>query len=107
MVVIVAEWKLPREAVVTKGLRLFTPTIRCSPADMFDMRPNSHSRLNLITALIQAIEAGADQAFATGTLGDVTPVRAIDGRALRQALPGSIPSRLRGLEAALKDRAAS
>ena len=30
---------------------------------MFDMRLNSHSRLNLITALLQAIEAGADEAL--------------------------------------------
>jgi branched-chain amino acid aminotransferase len=30
---------------------------------MFDMRLNSHSRLNLITALLQAINAGADEAL--------------------------------------------
>jgi branched-chain amino acid aminotransferase len=30
---------------------------------MFDMRLNSHSRLNLIQALIQAIHAGADEAL--------------------------------------------
>jgi branched-chain amino acid aminotransferase len=30
---------------------------------MFDMRLNSHSRLNLIGALLEAIEAGADEAL--------------------------------------------
>ena len=30
---------------------------------MFDLRLNSHSRLNLIQALIQAIDAGADEAL--------------------------------------------
>jgi branched-chain amino acid aminotransferase len=30
---------------------------------MFDMRLNSHSRLNLITALLEAIDAGADEAL--------------------------------------------
>ena len=58
-VVIVAEWKLPSPAIATRGLSLFTSSVRCTPADMFDMRLNSHSRLNLITALLQAIQAGA------------------------------------------------
>ena len=62
-VVIVAEWKLPSPAIVRQGLSLFTSSIRCTPADMFDMRLNSHSRLNLITALLQAIKAGADEAL--------------------------------------------
>lgn len=175
-VVIVAEWKQPNPALQTLGLRLFTSTIRCSPADMFDMRLNSHSRLNLITALIQAIKAGADEAlmldphgfvsscnatnfffvrggevctstgdycfqgitrgnvialcrdngipirlanfalkdvyaaeeaFVTGTFGGLTPVSAIDGRALPSALPGPLTQRLRGLYAALKDQAAT
>lgn len=59
-VVIVAEWKVP---VVGEGLALFTSTIRCTRADQFDMALNSHSRLNLILALIQAYKAGADEAL--------------------------------------------
>lgn len=59
-VVIVAEWKQPR---LGTGLRLFTSSVRCTRPDMFDMRINSHSRLHLITALLQAIEAGADEAL--------------------------------------------
>ena len=59
-VVIVAEWKQPR---LGNGLRLFTSSVRCTRPDMFDMRINSHSRLHLITALLEAIDAGADEAL--------------------------------------------
>jgi branched-chain amino acid aminotransferase len=62
-VVILAERKIPSPALVTQGLSLATASIRCTPAEMFDMRLNSHSRLNLITALLQAIDAGADEAL--------------------------------------------
>ncbi len=139
---------------------------------MFDMRLNSHSRLNLITALLEAIDAGADEAlmldpmgfvsscnatnfffvrdgevrtssgaycfngitrgnvialcqehgvplrlgdfpleevhgadeaFVTGTLGGITPVRSIDGRAPRAGSPGPLTRRVRALYDALKD----
>jgi len=60
-VVILAEWKTPSPAIVTQGLKLATVSIRCSPAEMFDMRLNSHSRLNLIIALNEAIALGADE----------------------------------------------
>lgn len=62
-IVIVAEWKEPNPEVKKKGLRLFTSAVRTTPPDMFDMRINSHSRLPLITALIQALKAGADEAL--------------------------------------------
>ena len=62
-VVIVAEYKTPSPAAKEKGLALWTATIRCSPPDVFDLRLNSHSRLNLIQALLQAIDAGADEAL--------------------------------------------
>ncbi len=75
-IVVVAEWKLPNPALQTRGLDLFTSTIRCSPADMFDMRLNSHSRLNLITALIQAIKAGADEALMLDPQGFVSSCNA-------------------------------
>ncbi|MCX7372063.1 MAG: aminotransferase class IV [Alphaproteobacteria bacterium] len=75
-IVVVAEWKLPNPALQTRGLNLFTSTIRCSPADMFDMRLNSHSRLNLITALIQAIKAGADEALMLDPQGFVSSCNA-------------------------------
>jgi branched-chain amino acid aminotransferase len=62
-VVVVAEYKRPRPEAKERGLALFTSTFRCSGPDVFDLRLNSHSRLNLIQALIQAIDAGADEAL--------------------------------------------
>jgi branched-chain amino acid aminotransferase len=62
-VVIVAEWKTPVPESKSRGLALFTSTFRTSGPDVFDLRLNSHSRLNLIQALIQAIHAGADEAL--------------------------------------------
>jgi branched-chain amino acid aminotransferase len=62
-VVIVAEYKTPRPEAKAAGLSLFTSTFRTSGPDVFDLRLNSHSRLNLIQALIQAIHAGADEAL--------------------------------------------
>ena len=62
-VVIVAEYKKPNPAAKEKGLSLWTSTFRCSGPDVFDLRLNSHSRLNLIQALLQAIDAGADEAL--------------------------------------------
>ncbi len=62
-IVIVAEYKEPSPDIVTRGLALATSSIRCTPADMFDMRLNSHSRLALIRALIDAIAKGGDEAL--------------------------------------------
>jgi branched-chain amino acid aminotransferase len=62
-VVIVAEFKTPKPETKARGLSLFTSTFRTSGPDVFDLRLNSHSRLNLIQALIQAIHAGADEAL--------------------------------------------
>ncbi len=75
-IAIVAEYKEPSAEIVTTGLSLFTSTIRCTPADMFDMRINSHSRLALIQALIQAIEAGADEALMLDPNGFVSSCNA-------------------------------
>jgi branched-chain amino acid aminotransferase len=75
-VAIVAEWKQPSPALASTGLALSTSSVRCSPADMFDMRLNSHSRLNLITALIQAIRAGADEALMLDPHGFVSSCNA-------------------------------
>jgi branched-chain amino acid aminotransferase len=72
-VVIVAEYKVP---VVGEGLALLTSTIRCTRADQFDMALNSHSRLNLILALIQAYKAGADEALMLDDSGFVASCNA-------------------------------
>jgi branched-chain amino acid aminotransferase len=75
-VAIVAEYKSPDPALATHGLRLHTATIRCTPAHMFDMRLNSHSRLNLILALFEAIDAGADEALMLDPHGFVSTCNA-------------------------------
>src|SRR5262245_36554242 len=62
-VVITAEYKQTNPEIKRAGLHLFTSTFRTSGPDVFDLRLNSHSRLNLIQALIQAIKAGAHEAL--------------------------------------------
>lgn len=165
-VVILAEWKQPNAALKARGLRLMTSAIRCSTPDVFDLRLNSHSRLNFIQALNQAIDMGADEAlmlddrgfvascnstnffivrgqelwtsdgaccfngitratvmrlwreaggvlregnftlaqtyaadeaFVTGTLGGITPVASIDGRALRSGVGGPVTRRVEAI----------
>ncbi len=75
-VAIVAEYKLPAPQLRSTGVSLFTASILCTPATMFDMRLNSHSRLNLIAALLQAIEAGADEALMLDPNGFVSSCNA-------------------------------
>ncbi|MGA2188809.1 MAG: aminotransferase class IV [Steroidobacteraceae bacterium] len=75
-VVIVAEYKAPDPDLATRGLTLRTASIRCTPAHMFDMRLNSHSRLNLIMALLEAIDAGADEALMLDPQGLVSSCNA-------------------------------
>lgn len=71
-VVCVAEHKVVTPEAKRNGLKLFTSTLRCSGPDVFDLRLNSHSRLNLIQALIQAIQAGADEALMLDPSGFVS-----------------------------------
>ncbi|MBP6895934.1 MAG: aminotransferase class IV [Gammaproteobacteria bacterium] len=71
-VVCVAEHKVVDAAAKKRGLALHTSTIRCSTPDVFDLRLNSHSRLNFIQALIQAIHVGADEALMLDTNGFVS-----------------------------------
>ena len=75
-VAIVAEYKVPDPALVSRGVALRTASIRCSPAHIFDMRLNSHSRLNLIMALLEAVDAGADEALMLDPEGFVSSCNA-------------------------------
>jgi branched-chain amino acid aminotransferase len=74
-VVVTAEYKAPPDRP-SRGMHLHTSGIRCSPPSMFDMRLNSHSRLNLILALLEAIEAGADEALMLDQHGFVSSCNA-------------------------------
>lgn len=62
-VVIIPEHKNPLPDTLQKGLRLFTVHVRRGYADVQDPKLNSHSKLNCITACIQAAQAGADEAL--------------------------------------------
>jgi len=62
-VVIIPEYKVPRPELSTQGVRLFTVHVRRGAPDVQDPKLNSHSKLNCITACIQAIKAGADEAL--------------------------------------------
>jgi branched-chain amino acid aminotransferase len=62
-IVIIAEYKDPLPATVEKGLSLFTVHVRRGDPAVQDPKLNSHSKLNCITACIQAAQAGADEAL--------------------------------------------
>ncbi len=60
-IVIIAEFKAPTPA--PSGLALFTVHVRRGYPDVQDPGLNTHSKLNCITACIQATKAGADEAL--------------------------------------------
>jgi branched-chain amino acid aminotransferase len=62
-VVIIPEHKEPRPELVAKGVRLFTVHVRRGYPDVQDPKLNSHSKLNCVTACIQAAQAGYDEAL--------------------------------------------
>lgn len=62
-IVILPEFKLAKSETVQAGLKLFTVHVRRGYPDVLDPKLNSHSKLNCITACIQATAAGADEAL--------------------------------------------
>ena len=62
-IVIIPEYKTALPETLTKGLKLFTVHVRRGYPDVQDPKLNSHSKLNCITACIQATKAGADEAL--------------------------------------------
>ena len=62
-VVIIAEHKEVMPRTVSDGITLFTTHVRRATPDTLDPRLNAHSKLNDITACIQAYTAGADEAL--------------------------------------------
>jgi branched-chain amino acid aminotransferase len=62
-VVIIPEFKLAKPETLARGLTLFTVHVRRGYPDVQDPKLNSHSKLNCITACIQATAAGADEAL--------------------------------------------
>jgi branched-chain amino acid aminotransferase len=74
--VITAEHKLADPATKERGIRLFTTTVRRGPPDYLDPRLNCHSKLHEVIALIQALEAGADEALMLDVNGFVSTCNA-------------------------------
>ncbi len=62
-IVIIPEYKSPSPTTAVDGIRLFTVHVRRGRPDVQDPKLNSHSKLNCITACIQAAKAGADEAL--------------------------------------------
>ncbi|MCB0079988.1 MAG: aminotransferase class IV [Caldilineaceae bacterium] len=58
------------------GVRLFTSTVRRGSPDYLDPRLNCHSKLHEVIALIQALEAGADEALMLDIHGFVSTCNA-------------------------------
>ena len=75
-IVIIAEHKEPLSESRERGLVLVTSPYRTSTPDVFDMHLNTHSRLNLIQALIQAAALGADEALMLDPYGHVASCNA-------------------------------
>jgi len=70
-IVIIPEYKMPKPDVLEHGLNLHTVNVRRGAPDVQDQKLNSHSKLNCITACIQAANAGADEALMLDPLGFV------------------------------------
>ena len=59
-----------------RGVKLFTSTVRRGSPDYLDPRLNCHSKLHEVIALVQAINAGADEALMLDIHGFVSTCNA-------------------------------
>jgi len=75
-IVIIAEHKRADPTVADQGISLFTATVRRPPPDTLDQRLNCHSKLHEVIALIQAVNAGADEALMLDPTGAVATCNA-------------------------------
>jgi branched-chain amino acid aminotransferase len=74
--VIIAEYKKADPKSRDRGVSLFTSTVRRGSPDYLDPRLNCHSKIHEVQALIQAIEAGADEALMLDVNGFVSTCNA-------------------------------
>ena len=75
-VVVVAEHKVADPNVSQRGITLFTASTRRPPPDALDAKLNCHSKLHEVIALIQAVQAGADEALMLDPTGAVATCNA-------------------------------
>lgn len=74
--VIIAEHKKASTETKENGVTLFTSTIRRGSPDYLDPKLNCHSKLHEVQALMQALEAGADEALMLDINGNVSTCNA-------------------------------
>jgi branched-chain amino acid aminotransferase len=70
-IVIIPEYKDVNPQKMRDGISLHTVNVRRGAPDVQDQKLNSHSKLNCITACIQAANAGADEALMLDPMGFV------------------------------------
>ncbi len=71
-IVVIPEYKVPHQKIMDKGIRLHTVHVRRGTPDVQDPKLNTLSKLNCITACIQAAKAGADEALMLDVRGFVS-----------------------------------
>lgn len=74
--VIIAEHKKASSDSASRGVTLFTSTIRRGSPDYLNPRLNCHSKLHEVQALVQALAAGADEALMLDVRGFVSTCNA-------------------------------
>ncbi|MDA0731443.1 MAG: aminotransferase class IV [Bacteroidetes bacterium] len=74
--VIIAEHKKASKESSIKGVTLFTSTVRRGSPDYLDPRMNCHSKIHEVQALVQALEAGCDEALMLDVRGFVSTCNA-------------------------------
>lgn len=82
--VIVAEHKVADPTTRQRGVKLLTTTVRRGRSDSLDPRLNCHSKLHEVVALVQALEAGADEALMLDEAGFVATCNATNFFVVRQ-----------------------
>jgi len=75
-IVVIAEYKQADREVRDRGISLLTASVRRPPPDTLDQRLNVHSKLHEVIALIEATDAGADEALMLDTTGAVATCNA-------------------------------
>lgn len=75
-VVVIAEHKAANPDVTARGVALRTVSVRRPPPDTLDQRLNCHSKLHEVVALVEATDAGADEALMLDTNGNVATCNA-------------------------------
>jgi len=75
-IVVIAEWKQADPTVRDRGITLATSSVRRPPSNTLDQRLNTHSKIHEVIALVEAMEAGADEALMLDIEGNVATCNA-------------------------------